>query len=168
MGCRKEHHDCEEIFPIYRYSGDIATLMAAYKLHGRKRLAHFWAARLAEAIGSRWPDRVIVPVPPRPEKLKDGGFDQVGALADLLESSGHPVARSLRRMPGSAQQKRLSREARAGNSRTAYALRRRAGVPDRILLLDDVCTTGATLDACAKILVGSGARAVSAIVLAAD
>jgi len=74
---------------------------------------------------------------------------QVEAIAGLLESRGLPVKRPLERM-ASDEQKSLGRGDRGANARKAYTLRAGERSPELPLLLDDVVTTCATLDACAR------------------
>jgi predicted amidophosphoribosyltransferase len=111
----------------------------------------------------------MVPVPPRPEKIRAGSWDQVEEIAGRLEASGFSVARVLARSRDD-QQKRLSKAARACNAQAAYSLdpKAKAKVPEKAVILDDVCTTGATIATCASVLLNAGAKEVSAIVLAAD
>jgi len=143
------------------------VLVSAYKKGGRRSLSRLFAGFFAEAIEERWPDRTIVPVPPRPGKLRARGWDQVEAIAGLLESRGLPVKRPLERM-ASDEQKSLGRGDRGANARKAYTLRAGERSPELPLLLDDVVTTCATLDACARALKEGGARSVEAIALVAD
>jgi predicted amidophosphoribosyltransferase len=93
----------------------------------------------------------------------------VEEIARRLEDDGFPVARVLARSRDD-QQKRLSKAARAGNAQAAYSLDPKAQdkVPEKAVILDDVCTTGATIATCASALLKAGAKEVSAIVLAAD
>lgn len=105
----------------------------------------------------------LVPVPLHPLKEKDREFNQARRLAKCFSrATGIPVNdRLVRRAHFTRTQTRLSRAERAANvrrafvSRTAHRLR-----GDRIVLLDDVLTTGATTSACAKVLLDQGAGSV--------
>lgn len=168
--CRDKKAACEEILPLYLYKDDLASLLKAYKMAKRPSLAGFFIPVLAEEIRCRYPDRPIVPVPPRAEKLRRREWDQVEEIARGLERMDFQVLRILRRKP-SREQKSLDRKNRSLNAREAYALKdERAGQVTglSLLLLDDVCTTGSTIDACAEILLAAGALRVAAIVIAAD
>ena len=141
--------------------------MLSYKA-GRRSLAGFFAEALAAAVDLRFPGRVIVPVPPRPGKLRRKGWDQVEAIASLLESRHClPVASILVRADG-RQQKALDLEARNANMKGKITVRKGAFVPSDPVLLDDVLTTGATLSACAAALRLAGAARVDAMAIAAD
>jgi ComF family protein len=169
FSCRGRTGACSEIFPIFAYRGGIASLIRAYKDGKRSSLAAFWAEWMEKELRSRWPERTVVPVPPRPEKLKARLWDQVEAIATCLEARGIPVARPLARA-SSSQQKRLSKQARSENALASYSLSpaARLPLPETIVLIDDVYTTGATVEACSRALLGGGALSVVALVLAAD
>ena len=112
---------------------------------------------------------VLIPIPPRPGKIRDKGWDQVEDLCRCLESRHRiPIARLLRRQSKKQQKKMLGLEGRTENARASYILRPGldAGhIPPHIVLLDDVRTTGATLEACAELLKAAGARSVQALTL---
>jgi competence protein ComFC len=167
MRCRGIERAFDSAYPLFSYEGPIRDLLAAYKLGGRRSLALFFAGLLAVEIEDRWPERTIVPVPPRPGKIRERGWDQVEEIARALESRGFPVDRPLERRR-SDEQKSLDRGGRGANARKAYALKPGRSSPELPLLLDDVVTTCATLEACARALKEGGARSVSAILLAAD
>lgn len=167
--CRDAESSCREIYPIFRFSGKAATLLRAYKSGKRYSLAALWADLFSRLIDALWSGLLIVPVPPRPEKLKRKEWDQIEAIADILEKRGYPVRRLLERRVDT-QQKKLNREMRKKNAEKAYAV-----IPSMadaagsgILLIDDVYTTGATIEACAKALCAGGAAFVSALVIAID
>jgi predicted amidophosphoribosyltransferase len=166
MRCRGRVWAFDSAFPLFSYAGAARELITAYKKRRRRSLAPLFAELFAPAIRERWPDRVLVPVPPRPDRA--GAWDQVGEIAKLLEKRGFPVERPLERRRGTTQQKRLGRAARGDNAAKSYALKAGASAPTRPLLLDDVVTTCSTLDACALALRGGGALSVLALVFAAD
>jgi ComF family protein len=121
----------------------------------------------------RWLDwsevDAIVPVPLHPVKERHREFNQAALLArDLGRTFGKPVfARCVRRIKVTATQTRLDAAARRANLRGAFAIRPPACVAgQRLALVDDVFTTGATLDACASVLVQAGARDVLALTVA--
>jgi len=107
---------------------------------------------------------IVVPVPLHWRRRRQRGFNQAEALARTL---GMPWRNALRRTRRTPSQTELPAAQRHRNVREAFALRRRAAVSGRsILLVDDVATTGATLEACAEVLRAAGAREVRALTVA--
>ncbi|MFP3959516.1 MAG: ComF family protein [Spirochaetaceae bacterium] len=113
---------------------------------------------------------LVVPVPASPAGRRRRGFDQSFRLARILERRyGAAVCRALRRT-GRRQQKQLDYEARSRNLRGAISVarRRQPTLPKTVLVLDDVFTTGATVNECARVLREAGVETVDAVTLAAD
>lgn len=128
----------------------------------------------------------VVPVPLHPRRHRDRGFNQAYEIARHL---GRPVLPALRRTRHTPPQSALHAHARAANVESAFAMARAHGSPAaawdrlwrgtrrprqswpgvegrRLLLVDDVWTTGATLSACARVLKEAGACNVCALVIA--
>ncbi len=149
-------------------------IVHSLKYRGLRVLASPLAAMMREAAGGLLEEAdAVVPVPLTPWRRATRGFNQADDLARCL---GPPVWRLLRRRQG-APQTGLPAHARRANVQGAFALRRRAGlaqpggtgslVRDRVLVVvDDVLTTGATVDDCSRVLLEAGARAVRALTAA--
>ena len=170
MLCRQQTYAFDRLIPLYAYQDEKAgALVRAYKKGKRFSLAQFWTVKIKEILHQDFAGAVIVPIPPRPEKLRTGEQDQVEVLASILEQQGFVIARILARGE-SIQQKKLNRSMRQESARNAYYIIEmyKNTVPKKIVLIDDVFTTGATLDTCAEILKANGAQWVGATVLAYD
>ena len=125
------------------------------------------------AAAKRWIDwdnvDAIVPVPLYPRKQRSREFNQAGYLAERLSRDVNvPMRhRELRRVKETVTQTALDAKGRAANLRDAFAVRRaEAFAGKRLVLVDDVFTTGATLDSCAKVLRVAGAEDVIALTVA--
>jgi predicted amidophosphoribosyltransferase len=109
---------------------------------------------------------VLVPIPLGAARLRSRGYNQAEVLAQALGSTAGLLVRPglLRRARETRSQTALAPSARAANVHAAFMA---AGtVPDRLLLVDDVCTTGATLVAAAEALQAAGATRVEAVTFA--
>ena len=126
-------------------------------------LADLLVREAAPALaGGAWD--YLVPVPLHPLKLREREFNQATLLArPLSQATGIPLAETLvERIQPTATQTRLTREKRADNMRNAFAVRPGAGLAGkRIVVVDDVFTTGATTNACAKALRRAGVAEVA-------
>lgn len=113
---------------------------------------------------------LAVPIPLHPKKEKQRGFNQSELIfRDWLQSRGIPMLRGLERVRETRPMYRLSAGERQHNLAGAFAVAAGAALAGkRILLVDDIMTTGATLYTCARVLKQNGALSVAALVLASD
>ena len=154
---------------IGEYEGTLREIIHALKYDRRRSLARPLAA-LMRSRGTAVLQEAdcIVPVPLHWRRAHHRGFNQARAIADNL---GLPVIDALFRRRATRAQVELAADRRRANVEGAFGLRRPwfrrshvAGV--KVLLVDDVSTTGATLDACAQVLKDNGASAVFALTAA--
>ena len=108
----------------------------------------------------------IVPVPPRKGKINQKGWDQIDELCSLLQYRyGYKILQLLQRKTV-IQQKKLDREGRLQQIGLAYSLKPYHGaLPQSVVLLDDVCTTGSTIESCARLLKEVGIKHVNGLSL---
>ena len=153
------------------YRGTLRSIIHAFKYEGRRSLAEPLAALMRSAAGALLSATdLVVPVPLHPRRRWARGFNQARDLALHL---GPPVADALRRTRHTQPQTMLIAGRRRANVRGAFELskggllRARRTVAGRtVVVVDDVMTTGATLDACARVLCDAGARAVFGLTVA--
>lgn len=120
---------------------------------------------LAHLLG----DATLVPVPVHAERLRQRGYNQAALLARQLASPlGVRVADCLERRRPTTQQHRLNRAQRLRNLQEAFAMRVGARAPPLSLLVDDILTTSATLEACAGVLREAGAERVLGLAIARE
>jgi ComF family protein len=146
-------------------------LIAAFKYDGRVELADALAERLGTALDddeARWPAR-LMPVPLSARRLAERGYNQSWELARrLAKRTGRPaVAGALARRDDATHQASLGRDARRRNLRGAFRVVRPQQVAgQRIALVDDVLTTGATAAEATRALLAAGASSVHVWALA--
>lgn len=151
------------------YEGSLREIIHALKYRGHQSLgAPLGALMRRSEAGVLATTDAVVPVPLHPWRQVRRGFNQADELAQAL---GPPVWRALRRNTLGVPQAGLTADRRKANVRGAYGLslakrgsRRRR--PKRVVLVDDVMTTGATLDACSLALREGGVEWIGALTLA--
>ncbi|HET9372482.1 MAG TPA: ComF family protein [Vicinamibacterales bacterium] len=170
--CRRRPPDIDLARSAGRYEGALREILHVFKYEKRRPLSAP-LGRLMRAAGREVlaGADAVVPVPLHPRRALSRGFNQAD---DLARELGLPVWRVLRRIRHGPPQAGLPAGQRAGNVRDAFALRTLAGIRRtrsllrnrRVVLVDDVMTTGATLEACSRVLRLGGVRSVRALTVA--
>jgi ComF family protein len=162
----------EAAVSCYRSCGGVREVIHRFKYGGQlplRRLVGRWLTETLEdsRIAGRRFD-CIVPVPLHAARKRERGFNQAELLAvELRCASRLPVRPLLKRIRYTTTQTRFVRAERIKNLAGAFRLRRGCDVRDwRVLLVDDVLTTGSTLSECADVLRRAGAAAVFAVTAA--
>ena len=166
----------DAVYAPYFYESIVQNAILRMKFHGRPDLARPLAGMMAEALREAGPFQhmeMIVPVPSGHGELRSRGYDVPLNLARLLGRELHmPVTQALTKTCETTRQATLSGEERRRNRHGVFAVRGEgsgcAPVAGRhILLVDDVYTTGTTLDECAGALKAAGAASCTGICIAA-
>jgi len=170
--CRRGLYDFDLARSYGAYEEAMVRAVTLLKYYAVTPLGGWFAARLAE-LAERQPEGfaadVVVPVPLHPTRLRERGYNQAELIArPLAERLGLPFRSYLlvRTRPRPDKLK-LTRRERWESVRGAYAIREGNRVDNlRVLLVDDVFTSGATLDACARALRRAGAARVVGLTVA--
>lgn len=170
--CRAQEYAFERARSYALYNDPLVSAITLLKYEEVTCLGDWFAARLAEVVAKAGEDfqaDVVVPVPLHPARQRERGYNQAELIA-------RPLARRLKlklgpyllvRTKPRPPQLLLSRSQRWESVRGAYAIRIGVQVDKlRVLLVDDVMTTGATLDACSRALIKAGAAAVVGVTVA--
>ncbi len=155
----------EKVYAPYPYEGAARELIHCLKFTYVRDAAGLLGREMAACIEGECFD-ALVPVPLHPGRLKERGFNQAELLAQaVVEQKNIPVLPALTRLRETNQQAKLEKEQRMKNMEDAFQTCEKVkGM--RLLLVDDVCTTGATARACLKALSTSGAKSISLLVAA--
>jgi ComF family protein len=179
---RDADHLCEDCLrkrPVYKaagapyvYDGPLMTAIHRFKYGGKSYLADSLGPLLSE-FAKTWvnkPDGFLtVPVPLHKKRLRERGFNQSLLLAKHVAGELHTELDflSLRRIRYTLPQTGLGREERRKNVRGAFMIENPGALKDKpILLVDDVATTGNTLNECSRVLKKAGCKDIFCLVLA--
>ncbi len=167
--CRRRQPSCERTLAAWTYQPPLDAVLTGLKFRRLEYLGSQLGRELAVLLGSRLEDHdLVVPVPLHWRRYLYRGYNQAAAIARALAAQLElPVAGLLRRRRPTPAQSRLSRAARRQNLEGAFAVTRPVLCRGRrLLLVDDVTTTGTTLETAAACLRRAGAASVTAVTAA--
>ena len=167
---RTLHFDCA----VARYlsRGVVREFVHRFKYDRHFYLRHPLTDWLAETLDDEriraQPIDALVPVPLHRARFREREFNQADVLAELLAArTGTPLLRALDRIRYTTTQTRLDRHERMENLRNACRVRHTSAVQNRhLVLVDDIFTTGSTVDECARVLRAAGAASVRVVTVA--
>ncbi len=168
--CMSMRHSFDRAVSMFLYDSAMQASIYRYKYGNRREYADYYARCMASFLGPEirsFRPEALVPVPLHRSKLKQRGFNQAELLAvrlgELLEI---PVEAGLvKRVRETAPQKTLGREERRKNLKRSFTLCGNDVKLSRILVIDDIYTTGSTVDELSSVLKKGGAREVYAAAL---
>lgn len=159
---------------LYVYADPVREAMHAVKYKNKREYLEYFADDLARRLGGvirGWDPQALIPVPMYPQARRRRGYNQAELLAGRLGARlGLPVCGALQKIRKTADQKELDDRARRTNLRGAFAVRKKFCVDgrlpwERVVLVDDIYTTGSTVHEAAKTLRSAGVRQVYFVTL---
>lgn len=162
--CKRHRFLYDQGFAVFLYEGAVRESLMRFKYGNRQEYGRFYA-RMLDCFGGekvrRWDPEVMIPVPVHEAKRRKRGYNQAEVLAKELQKIWKiPVdSRCMRRTKNTKAQKSLNHEERRKNLREAFAAKGSVGYKS-VLIVDDIYTTGSTVDAMAKILREQGVERV--------
>lgn len=162
--CMRYKRSFEYGFALLNYGDAEAASMAAVKYHNKREYLDFYARaaafRFSETVKNSGA-QVIAPVPIHPSRLRKRGFNQAWELAVRLSEELHlPAEELLLRVKKTDPQKNLGSAGRLKNLEQAFEAVPQAEEWERVLLVDDIYTTGSTAEACTRALLRAGVKKV--------
>lgn len=173
--CKNERvlFSCDGVFPVHPYRLWKKNLLFAWKTEEKRLLSPLFAKTVFKNLvsfcnlkneGKMLP---VVPVPPRPGKIRQKGWDQIEELTFYMKTlffvQVFPVLRRLSKK----QQKKLGRTKRLIQAKSSFVLEKSSKIrqflknpPEKVALIDDVMTTGSTIEACSHALKEAGVKTV--------
>jgi len=168
--CEKRRFSFESNTALWLYRDAARDSVAFFKYHGRRQNAVYYARALCAAHGAYFKAlnaQALVPVPIHPSRLIKRGYNQAALLAYQLEKLlGIPCREDLLiRSKHTSAQKALGRSQRQQNMENAFRPGKEPKGIHRVILVDDIFTTGSTLEACSQVLKEAGVAEVYSITL---
>ncbi|MEG0720282.1 MAG: ComF family protein [Lachnospiraceae bacterium] len=163
--CQIKHHEFEQGRSLWLHKQPVSTSIYRFKYGNRRRYAKYYGSCMAREFGTllkQWHIEVIMPIPLHKARHRKRGYNQAELLAtEIGLLTDIPVDTvSLLRGKKTKPQKQLTEKARAQNMKDAFRLSNRLQRKKTVLLVDDIYTTGCTIDVAAKLLKCSGVEKV--------
>lgn len=163
--CSRHKYAYEQGRSLLLHSGTVTRAIYQFKFHNKRYYAEIFAEEMAKEYGT-WVHRMkieeIIPVPLHTSKRRSRGFNQAELLAEALGNElGIPVNKTaVFRIKKTKPQKKLDNRDRQSNLKGAFGVSKDWNPPERVLIVDDIYTTGSTIHRVAKMLKRAGAQKV--------
>ncbi|MCI9298618.1 MAG: ComF family protein [Lachnospiraceae bacterium] len=163
-GCRLVMHEFERGRGLFTYRS-MAESMYRFKYAGRREYARFYGEQIVRRLGKTirgWKPDALIPVPVHSSRKRERGYNQAEVLAkEIGKKMDIPVERRLlKRVKKTVPQKLLDDKGRQNNLKRAFKICRNDVKLKVIVMIDDIYTTGSTIDACAAVLKSAGVEKV--------
>lgn len=165
MDCSRSRHIYKKGIAAFAYDDVISKSIYRFKYYNRRTYAQYYGLAIAERYGSEiadWGADVIVPVPIHEKKRIKRGYNQAELIAAILGSRlGIKTDNSyLVRIANTKPQKEMEKAERKKNLEKAFKIVENVVEYKKIILVDDIYTTGSTIDECARTLIAGGTQEV--------
>ena len=163
--CEKGKSFYEQGRSVWLHKGPVKWSVYQFKYHNRRIYGEYYAEEMYRLYGAKmkeWGIETIIPVPLHKRRRRKRGYNQAEILARHLgRLSGIPVdTKCVMRVRNTKPQKMLNHKERKRNLKDAFRVVKQRGIAQNILLIDDIYTTGNTINAVARVLIEKGARKV--------
>lgn len=163
--CRRVRHAYTEGRALFTYDSIMRQSVSAFKYKGRQEYAEWYGEELAKHFGGqlkRWGAEALIPVPVHRARYRKRGYNQAALLAEQISyHTGLEMDENvLVRTKKTVAQKELGTRERGKNLQEAFQLRKNVVQYKKVVLVDDIYTTGSTADACAKVLRQNGVEQI--------
>ena len=168
--CKGRHFNFEKNYSIFSYVNNVRDMVVNFKQNGNKAIGEMFAYFIADKydeIISKHNVNLIIPVPISDGRLKTRKFNQSEVLCSQISEQNKINNSLLIRTKETPHQTGLSRQNREDNLKASFEVKDKKILKGKnILIVDDIYTTGATLNACAKVLKDAGAKEIITLTLA--
>lgn len=167
--CEHTHHYYEKGIALWLHKEAVKQSIYHFKFHNQRAFAKYYAEEMVRNLGTivkRWNPELLIPIPLHMRKQRKRGYNQAALLARELGKRLNVEVdeKVLIRKKYTKPQKELGPENRKKNLETAFAIKDKEAKKrlqgKKVLLIDDIYTTGSTIDAAARILKNGGAQNV--------
>lgn len=155
------------LYAVSWYQGEWRKMLHQLKYEGGRRLSRPLGGWLGQLLvrEARWPLDLVVPLPLHRLRERDRGYNQSKLLARYVaREMGLPMVPLLKKARATPAQTGLSRPQRRANMAGAFSVSSRRFIPARVLLIDDIYSTGATVKEAARVLYNSGCMVYAAVI----
>ena len=163
--CQRKQHAYTEGRALFSYNDVMRQSVAAFKYKNRQEYAEWYGEELARRFGAqlkRWGTEALIPVPIHQSRYRKRGYNQAALLAEQI--SCHTGIKTdeevLVRTKKTVAQKELSTRERGKNLQEAFQPGKNVVQYKKVVLVDDIYTTGSTADACAGVLKRHGVEQI--------
>jgi len=169
LRCRATNFNFINNRALFAYSGKIKELIYQYKFSNRRAISFYFGKLLSNILIEKYSEIIIVPVPGRKIVKKEKGWEHLDFISTILKKKYKLQVQKLLTRKGKKAQKTLTREKRAENLRKSIRIQRNIRkIPETVVLLDDIYTTGTTINECAGILKDAGVKEIFSLTIAID